>query len=231
MRYQSETVATILNRLNANYFLPAIQREFVWSSDQIIQLFDSLMRNYPIGSFLFWELQSENRDRWDVYHFIQSYKQDETHIEQAETDGVQQLTLVLDGQQRLTSLLIGLKGTYTNKKKYLRWDNPAAWVKQRLYLNLLKDPKISEDESEEGLRYEFRFLDKEPTNTDGKSYWFKVGRILDCDSDDGFYEYRDQEEAKLPDTTTRYQIKLFQQNLERLYRAIWKEDVIAYYTD
>lgn len=231
MRYQSETIATVLKRLNVNYFLPAIQREYVWSYDQIIQLFDSLMRYYPIGSFLFWELHAKNRDRWDVYQFIQNYKQDETHNEQAATDGVQQLTLVLDGQQRLTSLLIGLKGTYTVKKKYFRWDNPAAWVKQRLYINLLKDPKISEDESEEGLRYEFRFMDKVPTNTDGKSYWFKVGSILDCDSEDGFFDFRDQEEEKLPDSTTKYQIKLFQQNLERLYHAIWKDDAIAYYIE
>jgi uncharacterized protein with ParB-like and HNH nuclease domain len=57
MHYSSETIATVLKRLNVNYFLPAIQREYVWNPDQIIQLFDSLMRNYPIGSFLFWESQ------------------------------------------------------------------------------------------------------------------------------------------------------------------------------
>ena len=57
MHYPPEIIATVLKRLNVNYFLPAIQREYVWSPDQIIQLFDSLMRNYPIGSFLFWELQ------------------------------------------------------------------------------------------------------------------------------------------------------------------------------
>lgn len=230
MHYQSETIATVLKRLNVNYFLPAIQREYVWSPDQIIQLFDSLMRNCPIGSFLFWELHSENRYRWDVYKFIQNYKQDETHNEAARTDGVQQLTLVLDGQQRLTSLLIGLKGTYTIKKKYLRWDNPDAWVKQSLYLDLLKDPKTSEDDSEEGLRFDFRFMDKAPA-PDGKLYWFNVGHILDFDSDDRFYEFRDQEEERLPDTITKHQIKLFQQNLDRLYRAIWKDDFISYYAE
>lgn len=230
MRYQSETIATVLKRLNVNYYLPAIQREYVWNPDQIIQLFDSIMRSYPIGSFLFWELEAENRNKWDVYQFIQNYKQDVTHNEQVRTEGVHQLTLVLDGQQRLTSLLIGLKGTYTVKKKYLRWDNPGAWVKQRLYLNLLKDPKISEDDSEEGLRYEFRFMDKKPT-PDGTSYWFNIGRILDLDSDDRFYDFRDREEEKLPETTTKRQSKLFQQNLERLYRAICKEDLIAFYTE
>jgi catechol 2,3-dioxygenase-like lactoylglutathione lyase family enzyme len=43
------------------YFLPAIQREFVWKPEQIIELFDSIMRGYPISSFLFWQLKPETR--------------------------------------------------------------------------------------------------------------------------------------------------------------------------
>ncbi len=105
MSYKSDTIATVLKRLNVNYFLPVIQREYVWHQDQIIQLFDSIMRSYPVGSFLFWELDQDNNDKWDVYQFVQNYVQDETHNAQANTEGVQQLTLVLDGQQRLTSLL------------------------------------------------------------------------------------------------------------------------------
>ncbi|HXX78430.1 MAG TPA: DUF262 domain-containing protein, partial [Ktedonobacteraceae bacterium] len=173
MSYKSDTIATVLKRLNVNYFLPAIQREYVWHQDQIIQLFDSIMRNYPVGSFLFWELDQDSRDKWDIYQFVQNYNQDKTHNAQATTEGVQQLTLVLDGQQRLTSLLIGLKGTYTIKKKYLKWSDPNAWVKQCLYLDLLKDPKISEDDTEEGIRFDFRFFEKAP-DPDTKHYWFKV---------------------------------------------------------
>ena len=46
-----------------NYLLPAIQREFVWSPEQIERLFDSVMREYPISSFLFWEVErSKIRD-------------------------------------------------------------------------------------------------------------------------------------------------------------------------
>jgi len=164
MSYKSDTIATVLKRLNVNYFLPVIQREYVWHQDQIIQLFDSIMRSYPVGSFLFWELDQDNNDKWDVYQFVQNYVQDETHNAQANTEGVQQLTLVLDGQQRLTSLLIGLKGTYTVKKKYLKWNNPRAWVKQSLHLNLFKDPKTSEDDTEEGIRYDFRFFETAPAS-------------------------------------------------------------------
>ena len=40
------------------YLLPAIQREFVWDTYQIERLFDSIMRNYPISSFLFWQVDN-----------------------------------------------------------------------------------------------------------------------------------------------------------------------------
>ena len=113
--------------MNHQYFLPAIQREFVCKPDQIVELFDSIMRGYPISSFLFWELKPENRDKWQVYKFLERAQHGGTHNELANTDGVPNLTLVLDGQQRVTSLMIGLKGTYVMKKKYKRWDNPDAW--------------------------------------------------------------------------------------------------------
>lgn len=57
MSYKSATIQTILNKLNKSYFLPAIQRPFVWEPDKIIRLFDSLMKRYPISAFLFWELK------------------------------------------------------------------------------------------------------------------------------------------------------------------------------
>ncbi|MCG8582911.1 MAG: DUF262 domain-containing protein [Bacteroidales bacterium] len=37
--------------------MPAIQREFVWSHSKIEWFFDSLMRNYPISYFLFWNVE------------------------------------------------------------------------------------------------------------------------------------------------------------------------------
>jgi len=188
------------------------------------------MRSYPVGSFLFWELDQDNNDKWDVYQFVQNYVQDETHNAQANTEGVQQLTLVLDGQQRLTSLLIGLKGTYTVKKKYLKWNNPRAWVKQSLHLNLFKDPKTSEDDTEEGIRYDFRFFETAPAS-DREHYWFKVGRVLNFTTEKSFKDFLEQEEDAFPDHVTKFQMRVFKQNLETLYRAIWKDDCIAHYME
>ncbi|MDH3892842.1 MAG: DUF262 domain-containing protein [candidate division Zixibacteria bacterium] len=231
MPYTSDKIATVVqNRLNTQYFLPAIQREFVWSPDRIMKLFDSIMRGYPISSFLFWELQDANRDNWDIYRFIQNFKQNGTHNEQVPTDGIPQLTLVLDGQQRLTSLLIGLKGTYTVKKKHKRKDSPDAWMKQSLYLDLIKDPRASEEDAETGLHYGFKFFENPPDNG-ADHHWFKVGRILDFDSEDRFYEFRNELRDSLSDDTTKGQMSVFERCLERLYRAVWKDDAISFYTE
>lgn len=231
MPYKSDTVAAIVNRLNVQYFLPAIQREFVWSADQIVQLFDSLLRGYPISSFLFWELTPENRDRWEAFKFIADFSQKEPHNESANTSSVQQMTLVLDGQQRLTSLFIGLKGSYTGKKKYKRRSNDSAWERQRLYLDLLKDARSEDGEDGDlGIRYGLSFTDSAPKNTPGHR-WFSVGYILTCDGEAKFDELVEAEEAALPEDATLGQQRMLRRNLERLYRAIWRDEAIAYHTE
>ncbi len=97
MPYQSDTIANVVKRLNAQYFLPAIQREFVWKPEQIVQLFDSIMRGYPISSFLFWRLDPGNYDNWQVFQFVQHASHNGTRSTLANINGVQDLTLILDG--------------------------------------------------------------------------------------------------------------------------------------
>jgi hypothetical protein len=229
MRYVSDTIANTVSKLNRQYFLPAIQREFVWKPEQIIRLFDSIMRDYPISSFLFWELKPENRDKWEFYNFIQDYKT-YMHNQLASSDGVQNLTLILDGQQRLTSLLIGLKGTYTTKRPGARVTTKSAWTRHAFYLDLLQDPGTDDDDTEESVRYGFRFFENPPEN-DAEHHWFKVGRILDCVDDRAYEEVVEAEEETLHGGVTRDQVRLFRRTLDRLYRAIWKDDVIAFYTE
>ena len=153
--------------------------------------------------------------------------------------GVHQMTLILDGQQRLTSILIGLKGTYEKKQKYKRWSDSAAWTKQKLYIDLLKDPNpdpneepnLEEPDNSE-IYYGLKFFDhdKPPSNSSGER-WFKLGKILDFDNEDNFYKFREEEKDALPDGITKKQVSIFERNLERLYRAVWKDDVISYYTE
>lgn len=50
------------------YLMPAIQREFVWGADQITKLVDSLMRGYPVGSFLLWDVKPDMARRHILLH-------------------------------------------------------------------------------------------------------------------------------------------------------------------
>ncbi len=52
------TISDALRRIREHrLLLPAIQREFVWSHAKVEWLFDSLLQEYPIGSFLFCEVR------------------------------------------------------------------------------------------------------------------------------------------------------------------------------
>lgn len=87
------------------------------------------------------------------------------------------MSIVLDGQQRLTSLYIGLKGTRTLKKKNAKINNPNAYEEKRLYLNLKHQPNMDNPED----NYQFEFHAQKPEN-DKKHWWFKVGDILELES-------------------------------------------------
>lgn len=58
MSYQTaKTIKEVIKYIDERkYLLPSIQREFVWNTDQIERLFDSIMQEYPINAFLFWEV-------------------------------------------------------------------------------------------------------------------------------------------------------------------------------
>ena len=70
------TISEVINDIHSKkYLLPSIQREFVWSPEQIKMLFDSLMRNYPINSFLFWKVPREKSGEFKFYEFLRDYHQ------------------------------------------------------------------------------------------------------------------------------------------------------------
>ena len=178
MAYQTPlTIASVIADIESKkYLLPSIQREFVWNQKQIENLFDSLMRDYPINSFLFWEVPEENVQDFRFYEFLRDYHQkDNKHNPMANTNGSHGITAILDGQQRLTSLYIGLKGSYASKVPYMRWNNPRAYPVKRLYLNLLRESADTDS------IYDFRFLTKEEAEkgkVEDGYYWFPVGEIL-----------------------------------------------------
>ena len=69
--------------------LPDIQRPFVWANAKVRDLFDSMYRGYPVGYFLFWQTGAEGVDTKVI---------GDTNKQKAPS------LLIVDGQQRLTSL-------------------------------------------------------------------------------------------------------------------------------
>ena len=179
MEYIPIRVSDIIRYVNRDWYLPAIQRELVWRPDRIERLFDSIMADFPIGSFLFWRLEQKNKDEWPIYEFVRDYDEERPHNSLANMAGMQKdITLVLDGQQRITSLFLGLQGSY----RYFYY----RWRKTELYLNLLKEPKPN-DENPEELTYEFVFREDASPLLEEERLWYRTGRILD---------FEDAEDAK-----------------------------------
>lgn len=170
-----EMLAAIHKR---EYLMPAIQREFVWDANQITRLLDSLMRGYPVGSFLLWDVKRETVQSYTFYEFLTNYhERDNPYADKATVPVGSETTAVLDGQQRLTALNIALYGSLAEKKKYAWWNSPDAFPVKRLYLNLVDDPQ----DEELGLKYDLRFLtDKDAAAEEGaEDKWFRVGAVLD----------------------------------------------------
>jgi uncharacterized protein with ParB-like and HNH nuclease domain len=176
MSYTPKTISeVVLEYIDKTTFLPAIQREYVWETAGIEKLFDSLMGNYPIGSFLFWKIKEENKKLWTAYNFFSDFDKETPHNSEANLAGINQdIYLVLDGQQRLTSLYIGLKGSY----RFFYYN----WKKTRLYLNLFKKPVRSENPEELTYQFSFKENDKPTPKDSSPQYWYLVGNILDFDS-------------------------------------------------
>jgi hypothetical protein len=162
---------------NSHYVLPAIQREFVWKPDQIQQLFDSLMRGYPIGAFLFWKVEPDQASQFTFYDFITNFhEKNNPYAPSKEIPAGQGAIAILDGQQRLTALNIGLYGSHAERQPRKWWNNPDAFPKKRLYLNLLG----GSDGDELAMAYDFKFLTETEAKPDegGPDSWFLVNGVL-----------------------------------------------------
>jgi hypothetical protein len=167
MEYIPVRVTDIIRQVNR------VQREFEWEPARIERLFDSIMADFPIGSFLYWRLEQKNKDEWPIYEFVRDFDEESPHNASENMAGItKDITLVLDGQQRITALFVGLRGSY--RHFYYRYR------KTRLYLNLLKPPIPNEDDPEE-LAYGFAFRENAEPDVGKSQLWYLVGRILDFD--------------------------------------------------
>jgi hypothetical protein len=135
------------------FWLRNIQRPFVWSEEQIGRLFDSILREYPISTLLIWKTKSPIRRRKFIDNFKEEYADQLSRFYVPENTKTK--CLVLDGQQRLQSLYIGLCGSYEGHE---------------LYLDILSGDVAAPDD----IKYKFRFME----STSAAFPWLKFKDLV-----------------------------------------------------
>lgn len=209
------------------YLLPALQRQFVWNTEQIEILFDSIMRDYPINSFMLWKVTEPSiKNNLKFYEFLKKYRQKYNELNpDFETKGYNDFHAVIDGQQRLTSIYIGLKGSYAYKE-YKKWwrDDEECLPTRHLYLDLSAEMP---DENDKKAKYDFRFLtdsdlewfeENEPNRN-----WYKVGDIITIENRNDLDNYI-EEKGWLSN-------KFAKETIRQLWAVIHERPLINYYLE
>lgn len=208
MRNKKETIRKFVSLINneeeqGGLCLPNIQRYFIWKEEQIERLFDSIMREYPIGNLLIWKTKEPVKMR----KFIDNYKDGLKLIDVPKNKKIK--LIVLDGQQRLQSLFIALKGSYNGKE---------------LYFNVL-----SEKEDKEDIRFEFKFL--EASKVDISQGWIKVKGIIydNREYDEIAEDIVEKIDSKRPLLSlTDDEKRLIRKNILKLIKEFRDKENIAY---
>jgi hypothetical protein len=230
--YSDETIADALDGIQRRrYVLPAIQREFVWGTDRICALFDSIMRDYPINSLLYWSVGRENADEYRWYDFVLNYHELESpgcppHGDLPPEDRI----AILDGQQRLTALNVGLRGSHAARAKYQPIGKPKSYPKKHLYLDIAAEPQLSEDRYEDQM-YRFEFLEAEHAaaeNAKGNgAHWFRASDVLGLprDAESGMAINSYLQENGLADHPHAFS------TLFKLWSAVFQQRHLSYFTE
>ena len=112
----SKKYSDLINEIQKGIIkIPKFQREFVWSIDKTAKLLDSILKGYPIGTFILWQTDERINDIKNV-----------GNLEIPETPEGTKVQYVLDGQQRITSLFAAYLGAQiqkTGEKKVTDYSN------------------------------------------------------------------------------------------------------------
>lgn len=173
MRIQNYSIRDVMKGIDGRkIILPAWQREFVWKCKDIECLFDSLMQGFPINTLMFWQVDDITNGVMKYYEFLSPKFQESVSANSfyqiRENDSK---TIVIDGQQRLTSLWISLYGSYTLEEG-----------KNEMYLYLNLDaPNNTNDSDEDSINstdsfYNFKFMPENEYRTciANGEHWIRV---------------------------------------------------------
>lgn len=195
MAYRVRSLFQIIEEINHRIFLPHIQRPFVWDLDQMLKLFDSLMRNYPIQTFLFWRTGDEIKARKFMDQIEWDPNLSDFYDPNISREGVEKV-FVLDGQQRLQTLFAIFRGAILSEEEN----------RQEAYFNIMSGNKIADS----GLLYELEFFE-EPCGLP----WYRVADLFGKDSQRNSEELSDQLNDVLDELKQENQITLTESSDER----------------
>lgn len=202
MKNQKQSIRKIVGFLNnteedGGFWLPNIQRQFVWDEEQICVLFDSILRQYPISTLLVWRTTSVIRRR----QFIENWEARLPLIHEPEDS--RRKYLVLDGQQRLQSLFIGLKGSFEGRE---------------LHFDCLSGDKTHP----EATRYRFEFRHSSKTQFP----WIRFKDLVY--SQKRHRDLRADLQERAGRTLSVDEVDRIADNLETIDRTFKSEDAITY---
>ena len=180
MEYKTISIREVITKINnKEMYLPEIQRGFVWKEKQVEKLFESIFVGYPIGTLLFWKTTKKdiNDNELVLYDFIKDFHERDNKDNKKASEiasNYDSYYIVLDGQQRLSSLYIGLQGSLAYKLPYLWWSSDSAFPQKKLFFNL--DALGLVDDEEDNKIPLFKFFDV--TKVPGDNLWFEVSKVL-----------------------------------------------------
>lgn len=212
------------------YVMPAFQRQYVWSMEQVEKLWDSVLLGYPVSTFLFWRIDESNVSEDTLFcQFLQeatfnSRKQsDSPNYELGEVNFNTTSVAVLDGQQRLTSLFLSLLGTAYIRPRYARKGKRGERIVARLLLELNVNRLNLDEDEYNSKKFDVMFGDKagklSPTQ-------FELRRIMEPEfrNDETRTDAIERAIANVPPNSGDYARSL----LNTLCSKVFEEKLIRY---
>lgn len=162
---------------DGKYAIPPFQREFVWTKEKIVKLWDSILMGYPISTFLFWKYNYElgGAAKFLLFTSNAKFRAADKTIASASGSAIPSKIEhgILDGQQRLTSLFLSLFGYFSQLTKNQRKDDNGNPID--IYIDLTESVNAENDDEgfDDVKNYEIKFSEKNL-----RSPFFKLRDII-----------------------------------------------------
>ena len=193
--------------------LPVVQRDFVWQSEKIELLFDTLLKGDSFGGIMTIKDLKNKKPIFSYRNFIKNYKKGQNPLSIEVEKLKENISYVIDGQQRLSAFYIGILGSYDDK---------------RLYFDLLSEInhkhfnfKFAQNETSKELKPK---IDNFNGTSKKKTFWYSFNnlyrKIEECGADYNavFDEIKDENSEK---DFEDWELELIRKNIENITNQIF----------